>query len=136
MKTITIHWALVFALPLAGGFIARWFYVRWQAWVVAAAMSLIGFLVIRFIGHSTNDYALGVIIGMIALGTLLPEVWQWTRGFTLRRAPWFIGGIICLCFYLANPGWLIYIACWGILIAAIWLMIRSLLPRPQRQRRQ
>ena len=136
MEIITIHWGFAFILPLAGAFIARQLYTRWQAWVAAAVMSLIGAGMIIRLGHGTLQYALAVLIGMWLVGALLPEIWQWVRGFTQRRAPLFIGGLACLGLYLVNPGWLIYIACWGGLIAAVWLMIRSLLPRPQRQRRQ
>lgn len=137
MDTINIHWSFAFVLPFAGAIVIRFNYARWQAWLVGAALGLSGLLMIRFWGHSTNEYAVGVSMALISFGALLPEVWQWTRAFVQRRAPWFIGGLILLGLYLTNPGWLIYLACWAVVIAICWLIVRPIFSRPrQRERRR
>ena len=76
METITIHWGFAFILPLAGAFVARQYYVRWQAWVAAAAMSLIGALMIILIGHGTLEYAMVALLATWVIGAFLPDIWH------------------------------------------------------------
>jgi len=129
METITIHWGFAFALPLAGAFIARLNHNRWQAWVVAAVMSLIGVLMIVLVGRGTPDYTLAVLIITWVVGAFLPDIWHWTRGFVQRRAGWFIGAGMVLGLAVYNPGLLYYVACLGLVFGAVYLMLRPFLGR-------
>jgi len=134
METITIHWSIAFGLPLIGGFIARWFYTRWQAWAVAVLMSLIGFLMIRFIGRSSNEYTLGVLIGMASLGALLPEI---CRGVSAAVHAWFsrprnifiLAAVVAVAgiFASGNEGWLIKAGMYAALAACVFFALRSVL---------
>jgi hypothetical protein len=125
METITIHWSSAFALPLLGAFVARQNHTRWQAWAVAAGMSLIGALMIVFLGHGTFEYAMVVLAAMWLVGALLPEIWHWVRGFVQRRAGWFIGAGILLGLYVIIPGILYYLACLGVLAGAAYMVLGS-----------
>lgn len=143
METITIHWGFAFGLPLAGAFIARRFYTRWQAWAVATTMSLIGFLMIRFIGHGTNEYAFGVLVGMATLGVLLPEI---CRGISTSTQTWLsrprnIGILlaaiaIVVIFASGNQGWLIKAGMYAAVAACMFFSLRSIFSGGKKERRK
>jgi len=133
MKTITIHWSIAFALPLVGAFIARLRYANWQAWVAAAAMSLISFLMIIFIGRETFQYAMIVIIAMWLIGAFLPDIWQGAtaavRAWLSRpRNVFILAGIIlgALLFHY-NPRMLEAIVCSAAILWLFYRIIRSML---------
>jgi len=133
MDTITIHWSTAFALPLIGAFIARRFYTRWQAWAVAGLMSLIGFLMIRFIGHGTNEYAFGVLAGTTLIGAMLPEIYHGVSAsvqlwLSRPRNVFILVGVIAIAWIFAsgNEGWLIHSGMLVAIGACIFFSLRSI----------
>lgn len=132
MDTITIHWGIAFALPLIGAFIARLRHARWQAWVAAGAMSLIGMLMIMFIGHGTFEYAMAVLIAMWLVGAFLPDIWQ---GTTIAIRTWLsrprnvfivVGVIFGALLFHYNPKMLEAIVCSAAILWLLYRIVRSM----------
>ncbi len=136
METITTYWSIIVSLPAAGAFIVRQFYARWPAWIVGLGMSLIAFLAIRLIGHKSSEYAIAALIGMWLVGALLPEIGRGVSAAVQaglsrpRNVAIVFGGVAIIGLYIFNLGMLYYITCLGLVVGAIYLILRSLFRGP------
>ena len=109
METINIHWSIAFVLPLVGAFIARRYHGNWRAWITAAGMSLVSFLMITLIGYGTFEYALAVLVAMWLVGAFLPDIWHGVSTAVRawlsrpRNVLYLVAGVIGLSMFFYRP---------------------------------